>query len=285
MTKKIPVIVLLVLTIVVLVASSGCIGQGETAQNIRVTTYTQPERVYSSSPISVTVEAENIDTLPLEKLRINVFDTGRLVAKSCAELVEWNVKPREIKTLRCQLTAPSPDKLLDYQTQTTVNYEIGLIKLVTLPITAEIMSEDEYIKQQSAGTLKYTAKLFTFSDPNVRIEAELSKQPPILTRQGEKLYLYIRIRNAGSGFIEPIVKDDFSISLVNPDKNINFDPAEKCDFPKETTVLRQKDGVFPTITCEIDPAVSKNYLSRLMLIVNYKYKYNFRGSIPVTIIK
>ncbi|GEM_PF-5390352 len=274
--KKIFLLVLLLPIILV----SGCISQTSVGNGIGVSSFLQPSQVYSGTKATIYIDIENKDISAVDA-SVEVFNTGILKKESECKAQYNQFLPKEIKTSTCVLTAPSFNELSKPSTDTQVDYKVSSRKLFSAPIQFDIMSQSEYDKELYAGTLKYGGKSQSFSDPNMNINIEFSKQPPFISRDGEKAFMYVYITSTGNGFLRDIDETNFGIS-VNNDADSSI---LNCDFPNQANKLISIKGKFPPITCEINTPKDKNYLRSFIIIIKYNYDYEVRGSIPITIIR
>lgn len=271
-------ILLLFLLPVVLV--SGCISQTSVGNGIGVSSFIQPSQIYSGNKATVYIDIENKDISPVDA-SVEVFNTGIFEKETECKAQYNQFLPKEIKTTHCKLIAPSFEKLSKPTTDTVIDYKVGLRKQFSAPIQFEIMSIEEYDKELYAGTLSYGSKSQSFSDPNININIEFSKQSPFIARDGEKAFMYIYVSSTGNGFLNDIDKTNFQLSVNNGAD----DSILNCDFPNQATKLTSIKGKFPPITCEINIPNQKNYLRSFIIIIKYNYDYEVRGSIPITIIR
>ncbi|MBI4895386.1 MAG: hypothetical protein HY831_02730, partial [Candidatus Aenigmarchaeota archaeon] len=247
---------------------------------IGVSSFLQPSQIYSGNKVTLSIDIENKDISKVDAA-VEVFNTGILKKESECKAQYNQFLPKEIKTTTCVLTAPDFNELSKPSTSTQVDYKVSLRKLFSTPIQFDIMSQSEYDKEVYASTLHSGQKSQSFSDPNLNINIEFSKQPPFISRDGEKAFMYIYVTSAGSGFLKDIDQTNFEISVNNgADNNIL-----NCDFPNQVNKLTAIKGKFPPITCEINIPKEKNYLRSFIIIIKYNYDYEIRGSIPITVIR
>ncbi|MFH0837272.1 MAG: hypothetical protein V1870_04035 [Candidatus Aenigmatarchaeota archaeon] len=283
-----------------IISISGCIGQN-TGQNlgsgIAVRYAVNPSTIYEKGQAVIYMDVENVDIAAVDA-SVDIFNTGSFsyVDREKCKAEYKNFLPNEIKSMECRLTAPDE---IPKQTTTNIDYKVNLDKQFSAPLSFDMIGEGMYIEEEKAGTLRFGQQSYGFSDPNMAVSVEFSKQPPFIMRSGEKVLMYVKIRSLGPGFLSDIEEGMFQLMLQNEaDKNVRFD----CDFPveevKNYAELRERltaiKGEFPAITCELNVAEvyskltlaqAKNYLRSFMLIIKYNYKYEIRGTIPLVVNK
>ncbi|MBI5061027.1 MAG: hypothetical protein HZB67_01820 [Candidatus Aenigmarchaeota archaeon] len=188
----------------------------------------------------------------------------------------YDLAPNEIKTIECKLTAPSSEQLPKQSISSNVNVRLRFSnKLSALP-TIEMISEEEYKWREYSNKVTFMPVSYTYNDKAIQVAVSFSKDFPIVVRSGEKVYMYIDIKDVSDGMIYSIRQNDFHI--IQDGSVIG-----KCD--NEGIVLRPDGKTFPKITCELNLPKEINYLSNYAAIINIDYSYEYRKSIPVEIVK
>ena len=298
---------LILMMVVSVIVVSGCIGQNS-GQNmgsgINIRYEVNPNIIYEKGQAVVYMDVENVDISAVDA-SIDIFNTGifSYVDRDKCRTAFNGFLPKEIKSMECWLKAP--DEIAKQTVGTNVDYKAVLSKQFSAPLSFDIIGQGMYIEQEKAGTLRYGERAHGFSDPNMAVSVEFTKQPPFVLREGEKVLMYVKIKSLGSGFLSDIEADDFEIILQNQaDPNL----YRQCDFavggdfgekardifmgsPKKLIAIK---GEFPSITCELNIAEvysklsgieQKNYLRSFMLIIKYNYDYEIRGTIPLVVNK
>ncbi|MBI5332566.1 MAG: hypothetical protein HZB65_03265 [Candidatus Aenigmarchaeota archaeon] len=289
--------ILILMMVISVIVVSGCIGQGN-GQNlgsgIAIRYDVSPSVIYEGGQVAVYMDVENVDIAAVDAY-VDIFNTGvfSYAGKDGRERCRRMYKeflPGEIKSMRCVLDAPSD--MAKQIVSTNVDYKALLNKQFSAPLSFDIIGQSIYLDQKNAGTLSYGQQSYSFSDPNILVSVEFSKQPPFVLREGEKVLMYVKTRSIGPGFLKDIDKDNFQLELQNQaDNNVKLN----CDFPGSgAEKLIAIKGEFPPITCELNIAEvysklngveQKNYLRSFMLIIKYNYEYEIRGTIPLVVNK
>jgi hypothetical protein len=196
----------------------------------------------------------------------------------------YNLIPGEIKTIECKLKAPGMNEIPKSFISNDVNVRMRFTNKLTAIQTIEMISEQEYKLRQYSNKIEVKPSSYTYRDKAIELDVEFSKQLPIIVRPGEKVYMYLTIRDIGGGEpgVYPVRPDEFFIIQ----QGINGqNVVASCDNQNPPIVLQPDGKTFPRVTCELKLPSTINYISNYQAIINLDYSYEYRKTISVGIVK
>lgn len=270
-----------VIAILSVLAVAGCTSISN-SQGLSVTLQADPSTVFSKSGTILHIDVDNRDQKTLNNVRVELFDTGLLQfidplhqSSKCLKSFP-RLLPYEFQSLACSLYAP---QISEASVQTEVNSRVSFDSDFSATHVFEVMNENEYQRRLASGSYEARPRSYAYGDRNVMINVEFSENPPMVIRPGKKYFVYFTITNAGSGFVNDIKPDDFSV------QNDNILDTQNC-LPK--TVLSPSGRQFPRIACEVIPQPEflrgRDFRSTDFLI-NLKYTYELRNSLGISVIR
>ncbi len=187
----------------------------------------------------------------------------------------YELRPGEIKTIECRLTAPPSEEIPKRSVANSIDVRLRFRNKLTALPTIEMISEEEHKRREFSGSVAAAPSSYSYRDKALQVDIGFSKNMPLVVREGEKAYMYIALTDIGDGMIYPIKQGDFNIIQ-------DGEVIGNCD---NLGVLRPDGKAFPKITCELNLPKDVNYLSNYAAIINIDYSYEYRVSAQVEILK
>jgi hypothetical protein len=274
--KILPIIGLMLL----MIFSSGCTQQA--SHGLSLSLQPDPQTIFAGSPVTLHVDLSNDDVKTLEKVTIDVFDTGILKAPQdlrCAKAYD-RILPNQFETFSCVLQSP-------HITENEISNDLYARTAFTTEFSAaqvlELMSEDEYNNRLASGTYQEKPKSYSYRDKYVQMDIDFSDPVPMVFRQGQRFFVYFTIRNAGNGFIEYIEPEEFYIEQQGDLIECNGKREERI-YPT-TDRLEPIGDVFPRLGCEILLPNDLTYMGNYQMIIHFRYYYEIRDKTTVRIMR
>lgn len=244
-----------------------CCVENKVSKELIINMDANPDRIFTNGKTILTMDITNEGNKTIRNLYLDVFDTGFLTGKECKKSVA-ELGPDRFETLSCKLFAPPtiPSPTFENIIEARVKYQdtFSVSKLI------KVISREEYDLEMKTGRLELEPKTYSFSDNNIELTIDFSKEIPFVEDRKENVYF--TIRNIGNGFIDSLKPDDIRIE------------SEIVKCPPQVELL-PLGKTFPRIACEIYVPKNINYLSEYMLIININYDYEIRDSVVVEIVR
>jgi len=257
----------LYLLVLLLIFFTACAGIAP-ADGLSVRVQPDPASVFTGKTTRIFIDVINNDVKTYKNVYAEIFDMGVMRDGSCSQTSN-EIRPGSLSTLQCTLRAP--DSITGPVFRNNVHVRATYDSTVSGIAIIEAMTEDEYNRLKDAGKLRQLPLYYSFSDRNLKVEAEFDENPYVFVA-GRKYYMKIKITNIGNGFAEQITFD----------KSTNI--ADRLGIVNCGAVtLRPVGKEFPTITCELTPQPQR--LEGYDIGININYKYDVRASTSVDIVR
>jgi len=202
---------------------------------------------------------------------------------TCGSQVEcfatiYNLQQNEVRTLECMIKAPPSYEIPRPVISNDVNVRMRFSNKLSAMQTIEMISEEEYKLREYSGNIQTKPSSYSYQDKVIQLNVEFSKELPIIVRPGEKVYMYLTLKNIGDGIVYPLRPDDF---FIMQDGAV----VGRCDNTDPPVVLQPDGKTFPKITCELKLPAGIKYISNYQTIINIDYSYEHRKTITVGIVK
>ena len=260
-----------------LVLSSGCVKQNEPIVTKSPVKFSidAPDKVFLNSPFTVYLDVDNQANDTLYNVSMDLFDVDGFNKVSCAgTMTKVNLQPGEIRTIHCKLKFPNN---IDASTKRTIHARVTYRRYMNAIAQLVVMTPEEYEIRRRTHNLGSVPQMFVESNGDLEVSISFMENP-FVPRNDKKDYIYIKIRNAGGGFIEKIRNESVKIKLIAGGQPRDITNCVKND-------LYIQGDSFPQISCAIDlplEAQNKNYLN-VFVIVNLEYEYELRRSAQIQV--
>jgi len=279
-----------------LVFSSGCIGGNglnlsffslvpsgpfyTTVEDLSVKTEAVPHDVYSGKTTTLYFDVSNEGNITLSDLNVQITDPSLFTSEESLEKKIPELEPEETKSWEWELKADDVALPKDC----TIRYKTEYSSQALALYDVSAITEEEFTRLQRSRRLENETNLFYYKTKSpVDIDISLSKEQPIL--EDMEFYLYINLRDVGTGYVEKISRGNMTL------KYPNFLELESCDdLEKNNGVLTLRNDLnfinkqAKTITCKFK---TKKDIGEIKTIgqfeVDIKYKYMYYDTINVRI--
>ena len=249
-----------------------CVGTYTTLQQDRLEiSLDYPQSVYSGEVFSVYMDVKNLGNLSYNGMIMEFFNTGSFSKQNSCTSGTTRLGPNGMATVECRLKY---ERQIESPVTETVDSLVAYERNMTSSLAVPVLSEDEYGKRRQLGTYQELSKIFSQSNNEITVDAELSENP-VVDIGGEK-YVYFTIRNTGSGFINEIKKADISVWSVP----LGIVSKGDCNIP---VVLFHDNGVFTKIACRMHPESVQNGFENAFVFFDVNYIYELRQSVSITV--
>lgn len=290
--------------IALMIAAAGCISQTQTGKDLAVKMTAEPPQVFQGQATTLFIDIDNRGGNNAYYVVFELFDTGIMKLtrgideRGCRKAFPA-LKPGEFQTFECKLQAGEVKETTSgrISAKTTFSAMLDAVQLI------EMISREEYERRKAAGTFATQPRKYTYSDGRLALDIELSEEPPVIERSGKNYFIYLTIRNTGSGFVGDIEPGNFVIvqgTDIRKPAEIQSNRIELglqgsvSDFTIGDNLVKcerldQKlspiGDRFPRITCELLPPDNIDVIGNYPMAIKILYNYETRQSLDIRIVK
>lgn len=230
-----------------------------------------------STPFKVFVSVVNNEGERIRDIKLSIFDTGIMLKQDSCEWSISELKPEQKINQVCNLRSPEAKEIPEPFIRSPILASMRYKKNFAFLTDVEIITFDEYERRRLTGTLESYYSGATYSDNNIEADLEFSEDLPLVHSSGKEIFMYLKIRNIGGGFLGPIGSDKIKIiegnSLVDEGLNC-LNSVEGKIYPI--------NNEFPRIACKLVlPSDGDINSGRIGLNIEYEYEIRAETSVEV----
>lgn len=267
--------ILLLALVASVVLISGCTSV-RSGDGVVVELQADPPSVFANSSTIIHIDVDNRQEKIVYDVVVQLFDKGTFMGNECIASFP-RMLPNEFQSIACLLY--SPEKIEEPFTESEVNVRTTFDSELSAVQVFELVSEEEYERRAASGNYG-SARSYTYSDRNVRLDVEFSDQPPLVMRPGKEYFVYLTVTNVGNGFMGNIMPGDLVIVPNNP----RSESILSCPVLEQGGILYPNGDTFPRLACRVvssPVAASEN----ADFVVTLNYKYETRGKLRISIVR
>ncbi len=251
----------------------------QTGSGVTLTLEPETYTIEPSTPVKIFATISNEENSRIDVKSIYIFSTGVLTGEPCNFAV-GTLEKYERRNYICQLKSPPPEEIPKPYIRNSVLASVKYTAEMDVTKDFEVISFDEYEKRRLTGRLDSQPQSAVFSDGNIQATVEFSDGIPVVRSPGKDVFLYINIKNVGSGFVDPL-------------------GPESIRFSEETSPLLDSTGClevlkgglppynneFPRIACRLNMNVFQGDADARRIVMSVSYGYEKRAETEVEIRK